>query len=133
MRETPPDAPDFYGPGTPTREALERLANRWTMLITFVLEPGPARFNDIKRRLGVSGEMLSRVLRDLERDGLVERKVFAEVPVRVEYALTPLGGTMCTPVHAVREWAEKAASDIDAARVAYDQRSRTGSDSEIRA
>ncbi|WP_123962373.1 helix-turn-helix domain-containing protein [Streptomyces sp. TLI_185] len=50
---------------------------------SYTLEAGPARFNDLKKHLGVSGEMLSRVLRDLERDGLVERRVFAEVPVRV--------------------------------------------------
>jgi DNA-binding HxlR family transcriptional regulator len=92
------------------------------MLVTNVLEAGPARFNDLKKQLGVSGEMLSRVLRDLERDGLVERQVFPEVPVRVEYALTPLGGTMCSPVHAVREWAEKTADAINEARLTYDQR-----------
>ena len=123
--ETPRDAAALYGFGTPTREAFERLSNRWTMLITYTLESGPARFNDLKKQLGVSGEMLSRVLRDLERDGLVERRVFAEVPVRVEYALTPLGGTMCAPVHAVREWAEETADAISAARAAYDERSQT--------
>jgi DNA-binding HxlR family transcriptional regulator len=122
VTETPQGAADLYGPGTPTREAFERLANRWTMLVTNALEAGPARFNDLKKRLGVSGEMLSRVLRDLERDGLVERQVFPEVPVRVEYALTPLGGTMCSPVHAVREWAEKTADAISEARITYDQR-----------
>jgi DNA-binding HxlR family transcriptional regulator len=98
MARTPRSAADRYGKGTLTREALERLANRWTVLITQVLEHGPTRFNDLKSQLGVSAQVLTRTLRDLERDGLVSRQVYAEVPVRVEYALTPLGGTMCSIV-----------------------------------
>lgn len=66
--------------------------------------------------------MLTRVLRDLERDGLVTRQVYAEVPVRVEYALTALGGTMCTIVHAVGDWAANTAGPISEARLAYDRR-----------
>ena len=105
-----------------TREALERLANRWTVLITQVLEHEPTRFNDLKSQLGVSAQVLTRVLRDLERDGLVSRQVYAEVPVRVEYALTPLGGTMCSIVRAVGDWADRTAGPIREARSAYDSR-----------
>jgi DNA-binding HxlR family transcriptional regulator len=103
------------------RDAVERMANRWTVLVTHVLEDGPTRFNTIKRRLDVSSQVLTRVLRDLERDGLIERAVHTEAPVRVEYSLTSLGGTMCTPVHSVREWAEKVSSDIVDARAAWDR------------
>jgi DNA-binding HxlR family transcriptional regulator len=117
-----PRATDRYGKGTLTREALERLANRWTMLITCALEGGPTRFNDLKSQLGVSAQVLTRILRELERDGLVTRQVYAEVPVRVEYALTPLGGTMCSIVQAVGEWAEHTAGAISEARSAYDRR-----------
>jgi DNA-binding HxlR family transcriptional regulator len=124
MRGAPRVGVELYGKGTPTREALERLANRWTVLITYALEDGPTRFNDLKGRLGVSAQVLTRALRDLERDGLVERQVYPEVPVRVEYALTPLGGTMCSIVHDVRDWAEKTASKISQARSAYDTRSQ---------
>ena len=113
---------DRYGKGTPTREAMERLANRWTVLITSVLEERPTRFNDLKSQLGVSAQVLTRVLRDLERDGLVSRQVYAEVPVRVEYALTRLGETMCSIVRDVRDWAESTAGAISAARIAYDRR-----------
>lgn len=67
-------------------------------------------------------DRLTRILRDLERDGLVSRQVYAEVPVRVEYALTPLGGTMCSIVHDVRDWAESTARAISEARMAYDRR-----------
>jgi DNA-binding HxlR family transcriptional regulator len=118
MKQPPP--PDPYGPGTPTRDAIERMANRWTVLVTYALEDGPTRFNTIKRRLDISSQVLTRVLRDLERDGLIERAVHTEVPVRVEYSLTNLGATMCSPVHSVRDWAEKVASDIADARAAWD-------------
>ena len=122
MAVAPRPASDRYGKGTLTREALERLANRWTVLITCVLEGGPTRFNDLKSQLGVSAQVLTRVLRDLERDGLVTRQVYAEVPVRVEYALTPLGGTMCSIVQAVGDWADSTAGAIGEARSAYDRR-----------
>ncbi|MFF4038099.1 winged helix-turn-helix transcriptional regulator [Streptomyces sp. NPDC001816] len=119
---TPPwPEAEIYGAGTPTREAVERMASRWTVLITHVLEGGPTRFNDLKNRLGVSGQVLARTLRDLERDGLVARRVYPEVPVRVEYELTALGGTMCPVVREIRRWAELTAPAIGDARAAYDQ------------
>jgi len=122
MDRAPQFGRDRFGKGTPSREAIERLANRWTVLIASVLEERPTRFNDLKNQLGVSAQVLSRILRDLERDGLVSRQVYAEVPVRVEYALTPLGGTMCSIVHDVRDWAESTAGPISEARMAYDRR-----------
>ena len=120
MAEDNSDPVSVYADGTTTREALDRMANRWTILITVVLEEGPARFNELKNRLGITSQVLTRVLRDLERDGLVRREVFTEVPVRVEYSLTELGGTMCSPVLAVRSWAEDVAAKIDKAREAFD-------------
>jgi DNA-binding HxlR family transcriptional regulator len=113
-----------YGDGTPVREALERLASKWTILVTHSLEAGPARFNDLKNRLGVSAQALSRVLHDLERDGLVRRQVHAGVPVRVEYSLTPLGGSIGPIFVTIRDWAEQTAPAISAARSAYDRRSQ---------
>jgi len=108
--------------GTPARDAIERVADRWTVLIATVLEEGPTRFNEIRRRIGISGQVLTRALRELERDGLVERRAYLEVPVRVEYRLTALGETMCPILHAVRAWAEAVAPDIDEARASYDAR-----------
>ncbi|MGW7045764.1 winged helix-turn-helix transcriptional regulator [Streptomyces avermitilis] len=122
MSAAPRREAEIYGTGTPTREAIERLASRWTVLITYALEDGPTRFNDLKNRLGVSGQVLTRSLRDLERDGLVARRIYPEVPVRVEYELTPLGGTMCPVVHEIRQWAERIGPAIGEARAAYDQR-----------
>jgi DNA-binding HxlR family transcriptional regulator len=118
--EQPESDHDLYGLGTPTRDALERMANRWTVLVTHVLEDGPTRFNSLKGRLGVSSQVLTRVLRDLERDGLIRRTIYAEVPTRVEYSLTPLGGTMCSVVHEVRQWAEKTSPEIAMAREVFD-------------
>jgi DNA-binding HxlR family transcriptional regulator len=92
--EPPESDLDLYRLGTPTRDALERMANRWTVLVTHVLEDGPTRFNTLKNRLGVSSPVLTRVLRDFERDGLIRRMIYAEVSMRVEYSLTPLGGTV---------------------------------------
>jgi DNA-binding HxlR family transcriptional regulator len=112
---------EVYGRGSATRDAIELLANRWTILVTFALEAGPMRFNELKSRLGVSSQVLTRLLRELERGGMVERRVIPEVPIRVEYRLTNLGGSMCAPVHAIREWAEKVSSDVADARHAYDE------------
>src|SRR5260370_9372956 len=95
---------DRYGKGTPTREAMERLANRWTVLITQVLEHGPTRFNDLKSQLGVSAQVLTRTLRDLERDGLVTRQVYAEGPVAEGDALPPLGAARCATAQAGGDW-----------------------------
>lgn len=108
--------------GTPAREALDRIADRWTVLIATVLEEGPARFSEIRRRIQISGQALTRVLRQLEHDGLVERRAFAEVPVRVEYRLTELGETMCPILYALRDWAEAIAPRIGEARARYDAR-----------
>ena len=123
MAERSPAPGELYGKGTPTRGAIERIANRWTVLVTYTLEDGPIRFNGLRNRVGVSAQVLSRLLRELERDGLVRRNVYAETPVRIEYELTPLGGTMCSVVHAIRTWAETNAQAIDESRAAADRRS----------
>ena len=114
-----------YGPGSPTRLALDRLAHKWTPLIIWALKAGPMRFTALRAAVpGVTSQVLTRSLRDLERDGVVVRRYFPEVPPRVEYALTDLGLTMCGPVTAVRAWAEKYADAIQAARAAHDSGER---------
>jgi DNA-binding HxlR family transcriptional regulator len=121
MNARKPEPAELYGKGTPTRAAIERIANRWTVLVTYALEDGPTRFNELRSRVGVSGQVLTRLLRELERDGLVRRNVYPETPVRIEYELTPLGGTMCSVVHAIRDWAESTAPTIEASRAAADR------------
>jgi DNA-binding HxlR family transcriptional regulator len=108
-----------YGPGSLTRMALDRLAHKWTVLIVWALKPGPMRFTELRAAVpGITSQVLTRSLRDLERDGIVVRRYFPEVPPRVEYALTDLGRTMCAPVTAVRGWAEKYADAMQEARAA---------------
>ena len=100
---------------------LHQIADKWTVLVIGLLEPGPQRFTVLRRGLGdVTQKMLTQTLRGLERNGLVQRNVFAQVPPRVEYALTPLGRTLCEPLVAIRLWAEAHREETHAARIAYD-------------
>ncbi|MGA8041288.1 MAG: helix-turn-helix domain-containing protein [Terracidiphilus sp.] len=97
-----------YDPKCPTRVVLDQIADKWTVLVLGALDDGPVRFNELKRRLaGISQKMLGQTLRELERNGLVTRRAFATVPVKVEYSLTPLGARLTEPVNALRKWAEK--------------------------
>ena len=78
---------------------LARIGDKWAVLVVVLLADGPVRFNELKRRIGViSQRMLTFTLRGLERDGLVTRTVFASVPPKVEYALTPLGQSLLEPI-----------------------------------
>jgi DNA-binding HxlR family transcriptional regulator len=100
---------------------MDRLAHKWTLLIVWALKAGPMRFTALRTAVpGITSQVLTRSLRDLERDGIVARRYFREIPPRVEYALTDLGFSTCVPVNAVRAWAEKYADAIQAARATYD-------------
>ena len=99
--------------GCPIRDVLDRIGDQWTLLVLAALEPETLRFNTLLRRIGdVSKQMLSRTLRRLEEDGFVERTVYAEVPPRVEYALTPRGRDLMTRVIPLMEWVADNADDI---------------------
>lgn len=107
----------------PSRTSLARIANKWTALIVIALSDSAMRFGELQQRVqGISGKVLTDTLRTLERDGIVERRVFAEVPPRVEYELTPLGSTLIEPLGALRHWAESHFDEVQAARIAYDHR-----------
>lgn len=106
----------------PSRTSLARIANKWTAMIVMVLAQKPCRFGEIKTSIaGISGKVLTDTLRALERDGLVSRRKFAEIPPRVEYQLTPLGETLIKPLSALQEWAESHIEEVLAARTEYDQ------------
>ena len=112
-----------YNGDCPTRQALDRIADKWTTLIIGLLEEGPKRFSELQRGIGgISQKMLTQTLRTLERDGLVNRTVYPEVPPRVEYELTDLGRTLCEPIAAVRRWAEEHIDEVMASQAAYDRR-----------
>ena len=113
-----------YQADCPTRRILDRIGDRWTVLIVGVLADGDARFSELRRRIeGVSQKMLTQTLRGLERDGLVRRTVYPEVPVRVEYALTDAGRTLQGPLRALQSWSIEHLTDVSAAQQAFDRAS----------
>ena len=112
-----------YSADCPTRQVLDHVAGKWTGLVIGRLEGGTMRFSELRRQIGgISQKMLTQTLRELERDGLVERTVFAQVPPRVEYELTPLGRSLAAAVSVIREWTEGNFDDVLAARERYDGR-----------
>lgn len=116
---------DPYAAGCPSRQVLDRIGDRWTVLVVGSLSQGPLRFSELARRIeGISQKMLTQTLRGLERDGLVVRTVHPEVPPRVEYELTRVGATLIEPLDALDAWAREHLPVIEAARAAYDE-SRT--------
>jgi DNA-binding HxlR family transcriptional regulator len=121
-RPLPKDlTPNVFAAECPTRRVLDRVADKWAVLILILLADGTKRFNALKRMIGgVSQKMLSQTLKSLERDGLVSRKVIPTVPVTVEYSITPLGRTLHAAVDPLRIWAETHIAAIEAAQARYD-------------
>jgi DNA-binding HxlR family transcriptional regulator len=114
--------PDPYNRNCATRTILDRIGDRWTVLVVGALTEGPMRFSELSRRIdGVSQKMLTQTLRGLERDGLVTRTVHAAVPPRVEYELTPAGRTLTGPLSALDVWAREHIEDVIRSRGAYDE------------
>ncbi|MEZ0110179.1 DNA-binding HxlR family transcriptional regulator [Catenulispora sp. EB89] len=101
------DPKSVYLAACPCRDMLDILANKWSALALGAMEDGPQRFSALRNRLqGVSPKVLTQTLRRLEDNGLVSREIFAEVPVRVEYSLTPLGEEACVPLAQLRTFVE---------------------------
>lgn len=122
MSSTLPDALRPYDPYArecPSRRLLDRIGDRWTVLIVAALEDGPQRFSHLLRTVeGISQKMLTQTLRALEADGLVLRTVHAEIPPRVEYELTPLGRSLLAPLGALIDWATEHMGEVDAVQQA---------------
>jgi DNA-binding HxlR family transcriptional regulator len=124
---SPPAATACSGRGAGhSREVLDRIGDKWSVHVIFLLAgEGTLRFSDLRRRAhGISQRMLTVTLRGLERDGLVHRTVYAEVPPRVEYALTPLGETLREIVRSLIDWSQVHLAEVDDARVRYDDLAR---------
>jgi DNA-binding HxlR family transcriptional regulator len=104
------------------REVMALVGDKWTMAVVYLLgSHGTQRFGDLKRNLGaISQRMLTVTLRNLERDGLVTRRIFPEIPPRVEYTLTPLGATLRELVIPLIRWSDAKLDEIDAARAQFD-------------
>lgn len=112
---------DVFDPDCPTRLVLDRIGDKWTVLAVLLLSKGPLRFTELRDGIGrVAPKVLTQTLRRLQRDGLVTREVFAEVPPRVVYTLTPLGESLIGPIRAVSDWAEEHMPAISAAQNSYD-------------
>jgi DNA-binding HxlR family transcriptional regulator len=114
-----------YDRSCPARLIIDHLADKWAVLIVSRLANGTLRFAELRRAVdGISQKMLTSTLRDLERDGLVKRKLYASVPPKVEYSLTPLGGSLVNKVEELCEWAEANVDQVLKAREEFDQRKR---------
>jgi DNA-binding HxlR family transcriptional regulator len=102
-------------------EILNRVGDKWTMQVVVVLRDQPQRFNDLKRRVdGISQQMLTRTLKMLERDGMVERTVRGTSPPQVDYALTTLGQSLSEPVRQLAQWTLAHLASIHDNRLRYD-------------
>ncbi len=113
--------PNAYAANCPTRQILDRVGDKWAVLILLLVRDEPMRFNALRRAIeGISQKMLSQVLKSLERDGLIRRRVIATVPVTVEYSITPLGTTLATALDPLRDWAESNLKDVLNAQRRYD-------------
>jgi DNA-binding HxlR family transcriptional regulator len=105
-----------YDEGYPTRRLLELIGDKWTPIIVYILGQGTKRYGELRRHLpDVSKKMLTQTLRALEQNGLLKRKVYAEVPPRVDYDLTPLGRAFLEPVTSLCAWAQDHRADLEAA------------------
>jgi DNA-binding HxlR family transcriptional regulator len=105
------------------RDLLDRLADKWSLLVVELLGSSTRRFSDLRREIdGISQRMLTLTLRQLERDGLVSRTVYPVVPPRVEYALTPLGTTLLETIQPLVAWARAHRAEVASARSTYDAR-----------
>src|SRR5262245_24749884 len=112
---------NVYAADCPTRQILDRVGDKWAVLILLLLGDETKRFNQLRRDIeGISQKMLSQVLKSLERDGLIRRRVIPTVPVTVEYSMTPLGATLAEAVDPLRDWAEKNLKEVLAAQRRYD-------------
>ena len=110
----------------PVRDVLDRIGDKWSVLILKNLEEGPRRFGALRRMIGdISQRMLTQTLRDLQRDGLIQRTVYPTVPPSVDYRLTRLGQSLMDPLEQLVQWSDRHHAKIHKARAAFD-RSGTG-------
>lgn len=107
--------------GCPVRDVLDKVGDKWSMLIVMTLSAGPLRFSELKRRVpDISQKMLTQTLRELQRDGMVGREVFPTVPPAVEYRLTELGESVIVPFGTLVSWANQNHERIYASRAQFD-------------
>ena len=111
---------NVFDPECPTRTLLDRIGDKWTVLVVSALCDGPLHFGELKRAIGgAAPKVLTAVLRSLERDGILTRRVYTASPLRVAYDLTPLGHSLHAAVDHLRQWAEQNMSKVAKARTLH--------------
>ena len=119
--------PDLESANCPSREILDHVTSRWGVLVLLVLRERTHRFSELRQRIGgVSEKMLAQTLRILETDGFVNRRAYAEVPPRVEYTLTPMGGEVAAHVGALGDWILENLGRVQAERRKRERKSDRG-------
>ena len=114
-------------------DILNRIGDKWSVMVVGRLKGGTMRFSQLRRAIdGVSQRMLTLTLRNLERDGLVTRTVYAEIPPRVEYTLTDMGRTLTGPIGALWDWAAEHQDEVARARMLYDRAQQADAEPERR-
>ncbi len=104
------------------RQTLDLVANKWVTAIVYILSHGTKRYGELQREIGdVSQRMLTRTLRNLERDGIVKREVYSTKPLTVEYSLTPLGETLVEPLKLLCQWSVNHFHEVESARESKDR------------
>lgn len=117
-----PLQPNVFDENCDSQRILSLIANKWTALVICTLAQDTKRYNELQREIGgISQKMLTQTLRNLENNGLVERKVYPVVPPKVEYSLTPLGDTLTELLQAICQWAEQHLPELNAARAIHDK------------
>jgi DNA-binding HxlR family transcriptional regulator len=112
---------NVFDPNCPTRVILDRIGDKWTVLVVLLLRDRPLRFTELRDGIGrVAPKVLTQTLRRMERDGLITREVFAEIPPRVVYTLTPMGASLIEPISVLTDWAETHMPSITKAQAQYD-------------
>jgi len=123
LETTPPW--NVFDSHCPTRQVLDLIADKWTVLVIRRLSDGTLRFAQLRRSVdGISQKVLTNILRGLERDGIVTRRIYASVPPKVEYSLTSLGRSLCGLVEGICGWAEANIEQVQTAREVYDRTPR---------
>lgn len=118
---SPPKLRDEFG-HCPIRNVLDRIGDKWSLLIVHTLAEAPYRFGELRRAVpDISQRMLTQTLRDLQRDGLIERRVFPTVPPSVEYRLSTMGKSLLKPMQELVDWADKFQDRIASARGQFDK------------
>jgi DNA-binding HxlR family transcriptional regulator len=113
---------DVYQQKCPSRMLIDRIADKWVLLVLGIIEQGPVRFNELLRRVeGISKKSLTETLRTLERDGLILREVVTKSPIAVKYSITPLGRTLAQAAEALRIWAHGHMDEVLEARDRFDR------------